>query len=159
MSKTKLQQMTDFLMISLKGAIKANDIDAWQENGTLMLNGQDLGDGIKIARWKSQAVITIENFPSKRINPYNVLAFLSVFLSEFDQEREQFGLNDPEIDIDEISSDNTTIIIEMDVIDDLELIPDPEGPITYFGEKYLLAPIENFVAENVDVELVNEPES
>ena len=38
---TQLQQLTDFLNTSLKGAIHTNNIDAWQERGTLIITADD----------------------------------------------------------------------------------------------------------------------
>lgn len=151
---TQLQQLTEFLQQSLKGAIHANNIDAWQERGTLHGIGDDRGqDGYAIAKWKYTGVIAIEKFPHRRVNPYNLLALISAFLIDSNWERDNFGLDDPEIEIDVVSKDNATIMIDVQLIDDIELIPNESGPILFNGARYhvSLAPIS--IAENVDVNI------
>ena len=151
---TQLQQLTEFLQTSLQGAIHTNNIDAWQERGTLHVIGDDRGQhGYAIAKWKYTAVIAIEKFPHRRVNPYNLLALISAFLIDSDWERGNFGLDDPAIEIDVVSSDDATIMIDVQLIDDIELIPDDNGPILFNGARYhvSLAPIS--IAEDVDVDV------
>lgn len=150
--KTQLQKLGEHLLKSLQPVIKTNNIDAWQESGTLIINGEDRGEnGYQVAKWKHTGVIVIENFPHRRIAAYSLLAMVAAFLIDHDNERDIYQLNDPEIDIDEISSDNATVIIDVELIDNIELIPDVDGPIFFNNDRYKvdIAPI-NF-AENVDV--------
>lgn len=150
--KTKLQALGEFLLGSLSTVITKNNIDAWQERGTLVLNGEDKGqDGFQVAKWKHTAVIAIENFPHRKINPYNILAMVSAFLLDSEWPRDEYGLSDPEIDIDVISRDNATVLIDVELIDDIELIPDENGPVHFNGARYYvsIAPVE--FAEDVDV--------
>ncbi|ALS32763.1 hypothetical protein PTRA_a1569 [Pseudoalteromonas translucida KMM 520] len=155
---TQLQQLTNFLHSSLKGAIHANNIDAWQERGTLIIHNQDRGqDGYAVAKWKHTAVIAIENFPHRRVNPYNLLAMVSAFLIDSEWPRDEYGLDDPEIDIDVVSKDNATVLIDVQLIDDIELIPADNGPVFFNGENYYvsLAPIS--IAEDVNVDIKGQP--
>jgi hypothetical protein len=150
--KTQLQQICEFLLSSLSTVIKKNNADAWQEHGTLVINGEDKGqDGFQVAKWKHTAVIAIENFPHRKINPYNILAMVSAFLLDSEWPRDEYGLSDPEIDIDVISRDNATVLIDVELIDDIELIPDKNGPVHFNGARYYvsIAPVE--FAEDVDV--------
>lgn len=150
--KTKLQQLGEHLLKSLKPVIKTNDIDAWQERGTLIINGEDRGEnGYQVAKWKHTGVIAIENFPHRRIAAYSLLAMVAAFLIDHDSERDLYQLADPEIDIDEISSDNATVLIDVELIDNIELIPAADGPIFFNNSRYNvnIAPIN--LAENVDV--------
>ncbi|TMP73527.1 MULTISPECIES: phage tail protein [unclassified Pseudoalteromonas] len=151
---TQLQQLTDFLNTSLKGAIHTNNIDAWQERGTLIISGEDKGqDGYLVAKWKHTGVIAIEKFPHRKINPYNLLALIAAFLTDSDWPRDEYALDDPEIDIDVVSKDNATVLIDVQLLDDIELIPADNGPILFNGARYYvsLAPIS--VAEDVDVNI------
>ncbi|CAM2738074.1 phage tail protein [Pseudoalteromonas distincta] len=151
---TQLQQLTDFLNISLKGAIHTNNIDAWQERGTLIISGEDKGqEGYAVAKWKHTAVIAIEKFPHRKVNPYNLLAMVGAFLIDSEWPRDEYGLDDPEIDIDVVSKDNATVLIDVQLIDDIELIPDENGPVLFNGARYYvsLAPIS--IAEDVDVNI------
>lgn len=153
-NKTKLQQLTEFLLSSLTPIVKKNDIDAWQERGNLILSGEDKGqNGYQVAKWKHTAVIAIENFPHRQVNPYNLLAMVSAFLIDSEWPRDEYGLDDPEIDIDIISKDNATVLIDVMLIDNIELIPNPKGAVLFNGERFdvSIAPID--YAESVDIEL------
>lgn len=157
--KTKLQLLGEHLLNSLKPIVKTNNIDAWQERGNLIINGEDKGEnGYQVAKWKHTGVIAIENFPHRKIPAYSLLAMVAAFLIEHDEDRDIYQLNDPEIDIDEVSADNATVIIDIELIDNIEIIPDPQGPIFFNNQRYkvALAPI-NF-AQDVDVNVQSEPE-
>jgi len=149
--KTQLQLITEFLLASLKPHIKANNIDAWQEHGTIVICNEDLGlDGYRIAKWKHTAVIHIKNFPHLKVNPYNLLALIAAFLIDSGWDRETYDLADPDIDIDDESDDNTTVLIELQLLDDLEIIPDVNGGIPFNGKNYSLAIAPVNVAETID---------
>ena len=158
-TKTQLQQLTEFLLASLQPVIKANNIDAWQERGTLILSGEDKGvDGYQVAKWKHYAVIALENFPHRKINPYNLLAMVAAYLIDSDWPRDEYGLDDPEFDIDMVSKDNTTVLIEVQLMDDIELIPDDNGPVQFNGGRYRVSLVPVNIAESVDVQQKPEDE-
>lgn len=150
--KTQLQLLTEFLLSSLQPYVTANSIDAWQEGGTLILSGEDLGAGFQVAKWKHNAVITIENFPHLKVAPYNLLAMVAAYLLDNDWKRDEFGLTDPTLDIDPISTDNTTVIIEVQLMDNIDLIPDVTGPVLFNGGRYKVAMVPVNVAEDLDVQ-------
>ncbi|ABZ75894.1 conserved hypothetical protein [Shewanella halifaxensis HAW-EB4] len=152
-TKTQLQQLCEFLLTSLQPVIKANNIDAWQERGTLILSGEDKGiDGYQVAKWKYNAVIAFEQFPHRRINSYNLLAIVSAYLIDSEWPRDVYGLDDPEIDIDVVSKDNATILIELQLMDDIELIPDDNGPVQFNGGRYRVSLVPINIAESVDLQ-------
>ncbi len=152
--KTQLQQLCEYLLTSLKAVIKTNNMDAWQERGTLMLSGEDKGqDGYQVAKWKHTAVIAIENFPHRKVNPYNLLAMVSAFLIDSGWQRDEYALDDPEIDIDVISKDNATVLIDVMLIDNIDLIPNPKGPVLFNNENYYVSLATFDFAENIDVSL------
>jgi hypothetical protein len=154
--KTKLQELCEFLLSNLKPIVKANNMDAWQERGTLIINGEDKGQGgYQVAKWKYTAVIAIENFPHKKIDAYNVLAMVAAYLIDNDSERDNYSLDDPEIDIDVISNDNAMVIIEVMLIDNIELIPDSQGPIIFNGQRFCVATATFDLAEDVNVAVKN----
>lgn len=150
--KTQLQQLCEFLLASLTPVIKKNNIDAWQERGTLILSGEDKGqNGYQVAKWKHTAVIALENFPHRKINPYNLLAMVSAFLIDSAWPRDEYGLSDPEIDVDIISKDNATVLIEVELIDNIELIPSATGPVLFNKERYYVSIAPIGFADDVDV--------
>ncbi|WP_108944097.1 phage tail protein [Shewanella halifaxensis] len=150
-TKTQLQQLCEFLLASLQPVIKTNNIDAWQERGTLILSGDDKGcDGYEVAKWKHNAVIVFEQFPHRRINPYNLLAMVSAYLIDSEWPRDVYDLDDPEIDIDVVSKDNATVLIKLQLLDDIELIPDDAGPVQFNGGCYRVSLVPINIAESVD---------
>ena len=88
---TIAHQTYQFLLNSLNGLVNANDVDAWQEEGTLILNSADKGNGLVIAKWRYKATIEFERFPHKKINPYSLLAMIACYLSEHDPETPSVG--------------------------------------------------------------------
>ena len=151
-NKTKLQEICEFLLSNLNPMVKANNMDAWQERGTLMLSGEDKGKGgYQVAKWKYTAVIAIENFPHKKINAYNVFAMVAAYLIDNDSDRDEYGLDDPEFDIEIISNDNAMVLIEVMLIDNIELIPDSKGPVIFDGQRFYVATADFDLAEIVDV--------
>lgn len=153
-TKTQLQQVTEFLLAGLTPFVKANQIDAWQENGQLIISSEDLGDGgYRIAKWKHNAVIAFEKFPHKKVNPYNLLAMLAAFLHDSGWPRDQFGLADPTLDIDPNSTDSVLVLVELELLDDVDLIPDANGPVLFMGNRYRVALVPVNVAETVDVQV------
>jgi hypothetical protein len=156
--KTQLQLITEFLLASLKPHIQANNIDAWQEQGTLVLSGKDNGQGsYQVAKWKHSAVIAIEKFPHRKVDPYNLLAMVSAFLLDSEWPRDEYDLGDPELDIDVVSKDNATILIEVMLIDNIDLIPDDQGPIKFNDQNYRVSMASFDVAENIEVSIGAKP--
>lgn len=152
--KTQLQQVTEFLLASLTPFVKANNIDAWQEGGSLILNGQDLGlSSYQVAKWRHNAVIIIESFPHHQVAPYNLLAMLAAFLLDSNWPRDDYGLSDPQLDIDVISKDNATVIIEIELIDDINLVPNEQGPVLFGGARYSVDTVAVSYAETINVEV------
>jgi hypothetical protein len=152
-TKTQLQQLCDFLLMSLSPLVKTNDIDAWQENGTLMLSGEDKGNGgYQVAKWKHNAVIALERFPHRRVNPYSLLAMVAAFLIDSDWPRDEYGLEDPQLDIDVVSKDHATVLIELQLLDDIDLIPDANGPVLFNGQRFRVSLVPLNIAETVDVQ-------
>ncbi len=151
-AKTQLQQVTEFLLAGLQPYVTANTIDAWQEGGSLILSGSDLGtEGYQVAKWKHRATIAFEKFPHHKVNPYNLLAMLASFLIDREWPRDEYRLSDPELDIDIVSKDSATVLIELELMDDIDLIPDAAGPVLFYGSRYRVSLVPVNTAEEVAV--------
>ncbi|WP_337238195.1 phage tail protein, partial [Salmonella enterica] len=80
-NKTKLEHLTDYIISHLNCNVLDNKIDAWQENGSIVPNGEDRGNGGYIAcHWKYNAVISIEEFPHRLLDPRCLLALVACWL-------------------------------------------------------------------------------
>ncbi len=154
-NKTKLEHLTDYIVSHLNTNVLDNKIDAWQENGSIVPNGEDRGNGGYIAcHWKYNAVISIEEFPHRLLDPRCLLALVACWLSDHDVTRNEDELGDPDLSVDVISSEVADVAIELEMIEPIELIPDPAGMITWRGETYRVQAVEIYTAE--EAELVNE---
>lgn len=154
-NKTKLEHLTDYIVSHLNSNVLDNKIDAWQENGSIVPNGEDRGNGGYIAcHWKYNAVISIEEFPHRLLDPRCLLALVACWLSDYDITRNEDELGDPDLSVDVISSEVADVAIELEMIEPIELIPDPAGMITWRGETYRVQAVEIYTAE--EAELVNE---
>ncbi|HCH4647874.1 TPA: phage tail protein [Vibrio parahaemolyticus] len=154
-NKTKLEHLTDYIVSHLNSNVLDNKIDAWQENGTIVPNGEDRGNGGYIAcHWKYNAVISIEEFPHRLLDPRCLLALVACWLSDYDITRNEDELGDPDLSVDVISSEVADVAIELEMMEPIELIPDPAGMITWRGETYRVQAVEIYTAE--EAELVNE---
>ncbi|MDK2597906.1 phage tail protein [Pseudoalteromonas obscura] len=148
---SKLDQVCLHLMNNMKPFIKNNDLDGWQSGGTLMLCGDDLGTGFLLAKWRYGAVIQIERFPHKRLNPYTLLGLLATWVAEHDPQRHDLALDDPELDIEVVSDDHAQVTIELELVDDIELLPDENGPLVYQGQRYRVALVPVNTAEEAEL--------
>ncbi|HHG3503009.1 TPA: phage tail protein [Vibrio parahaemolyticus] len=154
-NKTKLEHLTDYIVSHLNSNVLDNKIDAWQENGSIVPNGEDRGNGGYIAcHWKYNAVISIEEFPHRLLDPRCLLALVACWLSDYDITRNEDELGDPDLSVDVISSEIADVAIELEMMEPIELIPDPAGMITWRGETYRVQAVEIYTAE--EAELVNE---
>lgn len=151
--KTKLEHLTDFITNALKNAVLENRIDAWQENATLIPNGECRGNGgIRIAHWQYSAVVHIEGFPHHQIDPRYLLAAIGCWLSEHDPNRQDFELSDPSLSIDVLDDGTVDVALEIDLIECIEMIPDENGLIEFNGETYRVETTGIDWAESMEIE-------
>lgn len=143
-----------YYLQALSCAIKAilpakchKDFDAWMQDGTVRLTPKHGGNGVQLARLDYQAVFLIEDLPFKELDPAWVLATVAAWLQDFDAEREQFELPDPEYDVEPIDERTADLTISVQFSEPLYLLPDALGPITYGGKQYSVAPYDVWVAE------------
>lgn len=155
-SKTKLEHLTDYIISHLNTNVLDNKIVAWQENGKLIISGEDRGnDGILICYWRYRAVIRIEQFPHQLLNPYNLFALISCWLADYDSERdEDEDMDDPDLSVDVLSHDIADVAVELDLMEPVEMIPDPLGMVSYQGQTYRVQSVPIDTAE--EAEVVNE---
>lgn len=141
-------------MIShLNSNVLDNKIDAWQENGTIVPNGEDRGNGgYIVCHWKYNAVIHIEDFPHQLLDPRCLLALVACWLSDHEENRSEDELDDPTLSVDVTSHESADVGIELELMEPIELIPDPEyGIITWRGIKYRVQAAEVYIAEEAEL--------
>ncbi|MDW3165418.1 phage tail protein [Vibrio sp. Y184] len=154
-NKTKLEHLTDYIVSHLNSSVLDNKIEAWQERAAIVVDGEDRGNGGHIAAyWRYEAIISIEEFPHRLLDPRNVLALLACWLADYDRERDIHELDDPEITVDVINEESADVLIEIEMMEPIEMIPDEQGLITWRNKKYRVQAVPIDVAE--EYELSNE---
>ncbi|EIE5865649.1 phage tail protein [Vibrio alginolyticus] len=154
-NKTKLEHLTDYIVSHLNSSVLDNKIEAWQERAAIVVDGEDRGNGGHIAAyWRYEAIISIEEFPHRLLDPRNVFALLACWLADYDRERDIHELDDPEITVDVINEESADVLIEIEMMEPIEMIPDEQGLITWRNKKYRVQAVPIDVAE--EYELSNE---
>ncbi|EGQ8054728.1 phage tail protein [Vibrio parahaemolyticus] len=154
-NKTKLEHLTDYIVSHLNSSVLDNKIEAWQERAAIVVDGEDRGNGGHIAAyWRYEAIISIEEFPHRLLDPRNVFALLACWLADYDRERDIHELDDPEITVDVINEESADVLIEIEMMEPIEMIPDEQGLITWRNQKYRVQAVPIDVAE--EYELSNE---
>lgn len=121
----------------------------------IVVDGEDRGNGGHIAAyWRYEAIISIEEFPHRLLDPRNVFALLACWLADYDKERDIHELDDPEITVDVINEESADVLIEIEMMEPIEMIPDEQGLITWRNQKYRVQAVPIDVAE--EYELINE---
>lgn len=100
------------------------------------------------------AVLTWERFPYREYDPKIVMALLLSWLSQ--EERavfEEIGIDSelPDFDIEVIDSKTAIVVVTLPLADELDLVPDDEGPIPFDGKRWRLAQPEIWTATDVEV--------
>ncbi len=135
-NKTKLEHLTDYIVSHLNSSVLDNKIEAWQERAAIVVDGEDRGNGGHIAAyWRYEAIISIEEFPHRLLDPRNVFALLACWLADYDRERDIHELDDPEITVDVINEESADVLIEIEMMEPIEMIPDEQGLITLAQSK------------------------
>lgn len=154
-NKTKLEHLTDYIVSHLNSSVLDNKIEAWQERAAIVVDGEDRGNGGHIAAyWRYEAIISIEEFPHRLLDPRNVFALLACWLADYDRERDIHELDDPEITVDVINEESADVLIEIEMMEPIEMIPDEQGLISWRNQKYRVQAVPIDVAE--EYELSNE---
>ncbi|PMG64904.1 phage tail protein [Vibrio lentus] len=150
--KTKLEHLTDYIVSHLNSNVLDNKIEAWQERAAIVVDGEDRGNGGHIAAyWRYEAVISIEEFPHRQLDPRNLFALVACWLSDCDTERDINELADPEISVDVISHEAADVLIEIEMMEPIEMIPDEQGLITWRGTKYRVQAVPIDTAEEYEL--------
>jgi hypothetical protein len=134
---------------SLPG-ITRDQIDAFADLGTLAPTGKDLSNGFEVGRFKYDAVIDIDRCPA-RIAPL-LLAGLVLWLAKNDPERDEMGLEDPDIDV--TLEDDQTVFVQITVAfkESVQIVEDENGLLEWDDKTWAVADIPIYVAESGTVE-------
>jgi hypothetical protein len=158
MSEPLDQTQAGYLLQGLNQRISAvvperlhKHIECWMEDIEMIMSPKNQGLGRDIGYLSYSAVFSFERFPFKQCNPATVMASVMGWLMDYDEFREKFELPDPTGDVEPEKDDTVVMTIELEFIEPLMVVEDPEGLIQWDGKTWSVAPYEIWVAEHIDV--------
>ncbi len=118
--------------------ITAHQVQVHPDGGELQPgSGQvDIQRGHHVAGWLNDNRIRIEGLPADSAG--YLLTLLQVWLDENDDNRDQYGLDGPEIEVTPETGNShvVTVEIELAFMDELYLVPQAAGPIEISGQRF-----------------------
>lgn len=124
-------------------------LDSWAENINVMPSGKNRGNGsVKICNTEYTAIFSLENYSK---DAALVIAILSAWLFENDNNRNADGLGNPSVEVDIEDDNSAEITIEIKFKEDITLVEDANGSINLGGTKYSVAEAEITVVEDSTV--------
>jgi hypothetical protein len=127
-------------------------LDSWMESGTVKLEPKNMGaGGVIVAQLSYQAVFTVEGLPFRLVDPAMLLAVAAAWVQEHDHDRDMRGLEDPTYTVTPLDDATADMELAVDFIEPLSLIPDENGPISWQGQRWKVAPYEVWVALDADI--------
>ena len=164
MSEVMDQTQAGYLLQGLNARISEvvpeklhHNVECWMEDVELVLSPKNQGQGRDIGKLFYTAVFSFERFPFKKFQPAVVMASVMGWLMDFDDFREKHELKDPVCDVEKESDDTAIMTIEIEFVEPLMVVKDPNGLIQWDGLTWSLAPYEIWVAENIDIFAANNP--
>ncbi|MCX2834463.1 phage tail protein [Microbulbifer thermotolerans] len=136
MALEKLKGITAHLLDA--NLVAAEQLDSWMENGQLETASKSLGNGLRVCRQSYDAVIQIERYAG---DPALLFALVTTWLMEHDSERVDLELPEPDVDIDVIDERVADVEITIRFTEDVDLVEDGSGPISYRGKRWAVAPV------------------
>lgn len=120
----------------------SEQLDSWIDDGQLEPGNKKTANGFKVCDYKYQAIFTIDRYNQL---PDKLMALLAVWLMDVDAERydDDQNLPAPSVDVEVVESDVAHIEIEIEFIEGVHLIEDPDGDIPFNGALWVVAPESN----------------
>lgn len=134
-------------ILTLPG-ITRDRVDAFADLGKLIPTGQDLGEGFEVGWFKYDAVIEIDRCPAEIAEM--MLASLLIWLGENDPDREERGLEDPDVDVTLEDEQTVHVQITVEFKEAITIIPDDDGQITWNGQTWSVEDIPINVATTLN---------
>ena len=144
----KLQALTGYLI--RLDFIQRENIDAWVDLCSVIPESRNKGEYMEVCRLHHKCTLLIERYTG---DSRLITAWLSAWLMDNDPDRDQYGLTDPDIDVEALDASGSQwdIDISIEFVEPVMLLQDGNGPISWRGQHWRLIddPIVD-VAEEVD---------
>jgi len=131
MAMQKFKELTDF--ITQHSLVDQCQVDDWMENGASETCSKHLGHGVRVCRFRYDAVISIERYYG---DESRLLALLCVWLMDHDPERDSDDLPAPGIDIDPVDRGICNVEIRITFLENIDLVPGDTGAILFNAQRW-----------------------
>ena len=131
----KLQQLTSLLLS--KRLSRKEDIDSWVDRCSIVPEARAMGEYAEICQQQSNCTLFIERFSG---DAREIMAQVTAWLQENDDNRERFKLADPEIDVTPLdkSGKSHDVEISLEFYDPVMVRLDTDGDIHWQGLRWSL---------------------
>lgn len=142
----KLRALTTFLLA--RNLVLPEQLDSWAEKVNLSLIWKHTEHGLRMGDMRYEAVIVIERFAD---HPGRLMALLGSWLENYDTDRADFELADPNFDIEQLDDDTADVEISLEFIEPQYLAEAENGEIEAFGKHWEFVPFDLWIAEDGEV--------
>ncbi len=140
----KLQKITQYLTSA--GLANGCKLDAWIEEGEIQPSAKKLGTGVKILSMSYRGVISVEQYAGSA-------DFLAAMVAIWMQENATvFDDSNVMFDADKRDDELFDIELQFNLVDDVEMVQDDNGNLTFNGQSYSIESAPYWVAEEIDVD-------
>lgn len=125
--------------------VDENQIQSWAEDATATPRARERGTGLHVCRFQYTGVVTLDGFAGSEDL---LLAALTTWVMDNDPDREGDNLEPPQIDLIIRDDALADVDISLEFIEDITIVPDANGPISYRGQQWALGQPDIFVAQS-----------
>ena len=149
---SQLEELTNFIIANMpKRAMQ--DFNSEMDEITFIPAQRDNGLGqYRIAIIRYNAVLTWERYPYREYDPRILMALLMAWTTEDERGLlEETGIDSerPDFDINIADQETAIMVITLPMSEELNLVPDPKGPIPFDGQRWRLADPDIWIAEKM----------
>ncbi|AMO55982.1 phage tail protein [Endozoicomonas montiporae] len=132
---TKLQQLTSHLLG--KRLARNEDIESWVDRCSIIPEARHMGEYAEICQQQSTCTVVIERFSG---DARKIMALVTAWLQDNDDNRERFGLGDPEIDVTPLDKSGKSSDVDISLVfyDPVMVRLDTDGDIHWQGLRWSL---------------------
>ncbi|BFM20505.1 phage tail protein [Gilvimarinus japonicus] len=125
--------------------VDENLVQSWAEDATATPRAREKGNGLHVCRFEYTGVVTLDGFSGSEDL---LLAVLTTWVMDNDPDREGDNLEPPQIDLIIRDDGIADVDISLVFIEDITIVPDASGPVTYRGQQWSLGQPDIFTAES-----------
>jgi len=125
--------------------VDQNLINSWAEDATATPRAREKGTGLHVCRFQYTGVVTLDGFAGCEDL---LLAVLTTWVMDNDPNRDGDHLEPPQVDLTIRDDGIADVDISVVFIEDITIVPDAAGPISYRGQQWALGQPEIFTAES-----------